>query len=121
MTKLDFMAQLEQELKRRGVADADDVLEEYEQHFAFKLSDGYSEEEIAAKLGSPKELAAQFDPAPQKKSGASRELRSLRRVLRARLRALGDAGWADRILARMGLVRPRDVSLLCATQGRMPS
>lgn len=64
MTKLDYMAQLAQELKRRGVADADDVLEEYEQHFAFKLSDGYSEEEIAAKLGSPKELAAQFDPAP---------------------------------------------------------
>ncbi len=33
MTKLDFMAQLAQELKRRGVADADDVLEEYEQAF----------------------------------------------------------------------------------------
>ena len=72
MTKLDFMAQLAQELKKRGVADADDVLEEYEQHFAFKLSDGYSEEEIAAKLGSPKELAAQFDPAPVKKRSASR-------------------------------------------------
>ena len=47
-------------------------MEEYEQHFAFKLADGYSEEEIAAKLGSPKDLAAQFDPASQKKSGVGR-------------------------------------------------
>ena len=47
MTKLDFMTQLAQELKKRGVSDSDDILEEYEQHFAFKLADGYSEEEIA--------------------------------------------------------------------------
>ena len=72
MTKVDFMAQLAQELKKRGVADADDIMDEYEQHFAFKLSDGYSEEEIAAKLGSPKELAAQFDSLPPKKMGAGR-------------------------------------------------
>lgn len=64
MTKLDYMAQLAQELKRRGVADADDVLEEYEQHFAFKLSDGYSEEEIAAKLGSPRSLPRSLTPHP---------------------------------------------------------
>ena len=48
------------ELKARGVADAADIEEEYEQHFAFKLADGYSEEEIAAKLGGPAKLAAQF-------------------------------------------------------------
>ncbi len=35
-------------------------MEEYEQHFAFKLADGYSEEEIAARLGDPVALAAQF-------------------------------------------------------------
>lgn len=72
MTKPEFMAALSQELKKRGVADSDDILEEYEQHFAFKLADGYSEEEIAAKLGSPKDLAAQFDPAPRRKMGAGR-------------------------------------------------
>ena len=72
MTKLDFMTQLAQELKKRGVSDSDDILEEYEQHFAFKLADGYSEEEIAAKLGAPKDLAAQFIPAAQKKTGVGR-------------------------------------------------
>ena len=65
MTKTEFMTRLEHELRRRNVADAEDVLEEYEQHFAFKLADGYSEEEIAAKLGTPEELAAQFEAAPE--------------------------------------------------------
>ena len=72
MTNPEFMAALSQELKKRGIADSDDILEEYEQHFAFKLADGYSEEEIAAKLGSPKDLAAQFDPAPRQKMAAGR-------------------------------------------------
>ena len=60
MTKHEFMTRLINELHRRNVADAADIAEEYEQHFAFKLADGYSEEEIAAKLGAPEELAAQF-------------------------------------------------------------
>ena len=53
MTKHEFMARLASELHKRNVADAADVTQEYEQHFAFKLADGYSEEEIAAKLGTP--------------------------------------------------------------------
>ena len=61
MTKHEFMTRLASELHKRNVADAADVIEEYEQHFAFKLADGYSQEEIAAKLGSPEELAAQFE------------------------------------------------------------
>ena len=42
---------------------AADVVEEYQQHFAFKLADGYSEEEIAARLGDPVALAAQLGEA----------------------------------------------------------
>ena len=41
MTKHEFLSQLEAELKKRKVADAADVVEEYEEHFAFKLADGY--------------------------------------------------------------------------------
>lgn len=58
MKKNEFMTKLADELKKRGVVDADDVAAEYEQHFAFKLADGYSEEEIAAKLGDPAALVA---------------------------------------------------------------
>ena len=63
MTKHEFMTLLTEELKKRSVPDAADVIDEYQQHFAFKLADGYSEEEIAAKLGDPVQLAAQFEPS----------------------------------------------------------
>ena len=41
------------------------MVSEYEQHFALKQADGFSEEEIAAKLGAPAELAAQFEAADE--------------------------------------------------------
>lgn len=61
MTKNEFLDKLESELKKNGIADAADILSEYEEHFAFKLADGFTEEEIAVKLGNPSELAAQFE------------------------------------------------------------
>ncbi|MBQ7871149.1 MAG: DUF1700 domain-containing protein [Oscillospiraceae bacterium] len=64
MKKTEFLELLSLELKRNNVADAADILEEYEQHFAFKLADGYTEEEIAAKLGEPRAIAAQYDALP---------------------------------------------------------
>lgn len=60
MTKAEYLSALGRELKRLGVADAGDVLEEYEQHFEFKGRDGCTEEEISARLGDPAALAAQF-------------------------------------------------------------
>lgn len=67
MTKNEFITRLANELHRRKVVDSADVVEEYEQHFSFKLADGYSEEEIVAGLGMPEELAAQFDEASEPK------------------------------------------------------
>ena len=61
MTKSQFLQSLETELKSRRLPDAGEILEEYEQHFSFKLADGYTEQEIARKLGSPFEIAVQFD------------------------------------------------------------
>lgn len=63
MTKAEFLTELARELEKRNVADAADIMEENEQHFAFKLADGYAQEEIAAKLGTPAVLAAQFETA----------------------------------------------------------
>lgn len=65
MKKSEFLMRLEEELKKRGVADAEDIVAEYAQHFTFKLADGYTEEEIAAKLGYPTDLAAQFEGEAQ--------------------------------------------------------
>ena len=70
MTKLEFLEKLSDDLKRRNVTDAADIIEEYEQHFVFKLADGYSEEEIAARLGNPKMIAEQYDaPTSDDKQG----------------------------------------------------
>ena len=73
MKKTDFMQRLSDELQKRNVADVADILQEYEAHFAMKMADGYIEEEIAARLGDPTALAAQFDDAeeaPEKRSGS---------------------------------------------------
>lgn len=70
MTKHEFLESLSQELRRNNVADATDIIEEYEQHFSFKLADGCSEEEISAKLGDPKTVAEQYyTPSTEPKGG----------------------------------------------------
>ena len=61
MTRNEFLARLADELSKNRVADAADIICEYEQHFAFKMADGFSEEEIAAKLGDPIVHASQFE------------------------------------------------------------
>ena len=73
MKKTEFLARLNEELQKRGVADAEDIVAEYAQHFDMKLADGYSEEEIAARLGYPTTLAAQFsddEDAPVRRGGS---------------------------------------------------
>lgn len=60
MTKLEYLNELKAELNKNAVVDAEEILSEYEQHFLFKLADGFTEEEIAVKLGSVAQIAAQF-------------------------------------------------------------
>lgn len=64
MTKSDFLERLAAELKRHHVSEPDEIIDEYREHFAFKLADGYSEEEIATKLGALGAIAAQYVAAP---------------------------------------------------------
>ena len=73
MKKVEFLNKLSDELEKRHVPEAADILEEYAQHFDLKLADGYFEEEIAARLGDPAMLAAQFDEGedmPSRKTGS---------------------------------------------------
>ncbi|NLU51909.1 MAG: DUF1700 domain-containing protein [Clostridiaceae bacterium] len=73
MTKNEFLTKLADELKKNNIPDYDDIVAEYEQHFAFKMADGYSEEEIAAKLGNPAVLASQFESINQDKKSAGKK------------------------------------------------
>lgn len=73
MTRNEFLSKLADELKKNNITDSDDIISEYEQHFAFKMADGFSEEEIAARLGNPTELASQFESAAEDiKSGGKK-------------------------------------------------
>jgi uncharacterized membrane protein len=58
VNKARFLSVLENNLK--GLEDKDDIMAEYESHFALKCADGFSEEEVAHKLGEPEEIARQF-------------------------------------------------------------
>lgn len=61
MTKNEFIFKLTAELKNNQIQDIEEIISEYEQHFDFKLADGYTEEEISAKLGLPENIAAQYE------------------------------------------------------------
>jgi uncharacterized membrane protein len=60
MTKNEYMQQLREELEKNQIPDTEDIILEYEQHFIMKMNDGYTEEEIAVRLGSPEHIAGQF-------------------------------------------------------------
>ena len=60
MNKQEYLNELEKALKAAHVPESTDILTEYAEHFDRKLQDGYSEEEVAAKLVSPKDVAGQF-------------------------------------------------------------
>lgn len=74
MNKNEFLTRLNGELKKNNVTDAEDIVNEYEQHFAFKTADGYSEEEIALKLGDPIALASQFNVCDTNKKNRGRKI-----------------------------------------------
>jgi uncharacterized membrane protein len=73
VNKQAYLNELNNHLKSNSVDDIEEILAEYDEHFSRKMADGYTEEEIAAKLGKPKDIAAQFSSsgtkAERKKGG----------------------------------------------------
>ena len=66
MDKKTWIKELSGYLKSQNVDDIDDIVAEYDEHFTRKAADGYSEEEIAVKLGNPQEIGAQFGTVKEK-------------------------------------------------------
>ena len=56
----EFLQQLNASLKRLSDKERADILKDYEEHFTFGLEEGKSEEEIAASLGSPAQIAKEL-------------------------------------------------------------
>jgi uncharacterized membrane protein len=59
-TKTEFIKALGDELARLRVADSDDIISDFEQHFASGLADGQSEAAICGDLGDPRDIALQY-------------------------------------------------------------
>lgn len=68
MNKQTFMDELIKGLSAGHVEDADDILAQYEEHFMRKNADGYTEEEIASKLGDPAVIAEEYEAQPNARS-----------------------------------------------------
>ncbi len=60
MNKQEYLDTLTKALKMNKVNEIDEILSEYEEHFAYKIADGYTEEEVCAKLEKPEVIAKQF-------------------------------------------------------------
>ena len=60
MTKNEYLDELRKELKLNNVVDIEDIISEYDEHFNFKMNEGLTEEEIARKLSSPREIAKEY-------------------------------------------------------------
>lgn len=71
MNKQTFLNELSSLLKTRGVEEIDEIIADYDTHFTYKTADGYTEEEIAAKLGKPQEIAQQFGPVSEKRTSGT--------------------------------------------------
>ncbi|MDR0381645.1 MAG: DUF1700 domain-containing protein [Oscillospiraceae bacterium] len=67
MNRSEFIGRFRRVLAEQRTGDSDDIIAEYEQHFERRMADGRSEEEVAALLGAPEELARQFAPDKEPK------------------------------------------------------
>lgn len=61
MNKQKFLDILAKNLEKNDVDEINDIIEEYNEHFLRKMADGFSEEEIASKLGKPEDIAVQYE------------------------------------------------------------
>lgn len=60
MNKRKFLSELDASLKQISSKERQDILQDFEEHFAIGLEEGNTEEEIAAGLGSPQKIAKEM-------------------------------------------------------------
>lgn len=60
MNKYQFLKVLESSLKGLSANERQDIVQDFEEHFLIGLEEGKTEEEIAASLGSPQQIAREM-------------------------------------------------------------
>ena len=60
MNKNEFIIILRKELNKLNVKEIDEIIEDFEEHFEFKLEEGKTEAEIVKKMGDPQDIAKEY-------------------------------------------------------------
>lgn len=60
MNKQEFMQVLKKELEQNNVADIDEILSDFAEHFEYKLEEGKTEEDVVRKIGNPVDIAKDY-------------------------------------------------------------
>ncbi|WP_010098394.1 HAAS signaling domain-containing protein [Ornithinibacillus scapharcae] len=60
MNKEQFLAKLDNALKRLPSAEREDILQDFREHFEIGLGEGKNEEEIAESLGAPQQIGKEM-------------------------------------------------------------
>jgi len=74
MNRTKFINDLKKELKNNNVSEIEEILEDYEQHFNFKIEEGKTEEEIIRKLSKPSEIAKEYASNSKKTNNGQKGL-----------------------------------------------
>lgn len=61
MTKNEFMTSLRQALLKNNVSKIEDIVADYEEHFAHALAQGKTEDQVSKKLGNPETIAKAYE------------------------------------------------------------
>lgn len=74
MNQQDYLRSLKAELEKQNIANIDEILADYQEHFTHGKESGKSEEEIVSKLGQPDQIAKAYETeALIKKARATEE------------------------------------------------
>ena len=73
MTKNDFLNTLYQSLLYLPAKERQEILQDYEEHFAAGIEEGKAEEEICRALGDPKEIAQTYLQQNKARPGAYKQ------------------------------------------------
>lgn len=87
MTKDEFMKELGRSLNKLPAEEREEILQDFEEHFAIGCEEGKSEQEIAEALGSPDQIAREMNAT--RKVGKASNNATPHNILRATWAVIG--------------------------------
>lgn len=74
MNKNEFIRELRKQLEKENISDIDEIINDFEEHFEFRMEEGKTEEEIVKKIGNPKDIAIDYTNQSMKKEKTKKSI-----------------------------------------------